>query len=99
MYEPKNQHCSDVGREKFMKSFSRRLAIILALLMVGSIASCANNASDEGKKDDLEKWRPIQKKLDVRSDSLHVSKVENLSDSFIFGMDPRIYEFIRYFNK
>ena len=35
----------------------------------------------------VEKWRPNDIKLDVKSDSLYVTKVENLPEDFIMGMD------------
>lgn len=42
-----------------------------------------NNENQEPK----EKWMPLTKDLNLSSDSLYVSKVENLDDTFIFGMD------------
>ena len=67
-----------------MKIFGKVLTTILGFsLMAGTLASCNNK---EGGVP-LEKWQPAPKNIDLKSNTLSVKKVENLSDSFIFGMD------------
>ncbi len=68
-----------------MKAFKKILSMLLVFsLMGGAAVSCQR---DEKDKKPLEKWQPVPKKNNVKSDSLDVSKVENLPDTFIFGMD------------
>ena len=69
-----------------MRIFKKALALIMVLpLTLNVFSSCKkDNKGDEGA---LEKWQPQIRELDVSSDTLYVEKVENLSDTFIFGMD------------
>lgn len=87
--------------EKFMKSLRKILVLLLIFsLMVSALASCKkdkgdnengeNSENNTGNNEDklpAEKWMPLSKELNVSSDSLYVTKVDNLSDSFILGMD------------
>ena len=67
-----------------MKIFGKILTTILGFsLMAGTLASCNN---EEGGAP-LEKWQPAPKNINLKSDTLSVKKVENLSDTFVFGMD------------
>ena len=73
--------------ENFMISFRKILVVILIFsLMISVLASCKRD-KDDGDTVTLEKWQPTSKELSVSSDSLYVTKVDNLSDTFIFGMD------------
>ena len=69
-------------------SMLKKIAILLTVLSLAltSLVACKRDKGDEGA-DSSERWVPILKELNVSSDSLYVSKVENLSDGFIFGMD------------
>ena len=68
-----------------MKHAKSALTILVALCMVTAIlVGCKPNP---GKSEINSDWRPNPTGADVSSDTLHVTKVENLSDDFIMGMD------------
>lgn len=71
-----------------MKISKKILTALLGFsLMAGTLTSCKNDQNNNGEKEALEKWQPTSKNIDVTSGTLRVDKVENLSDTFIFGMD------------
>ena len=61
-----------------MKILPKAVALTLLALFVLVLASCAGQSDD---------WRPNSIATDVSSDSLYVTRVENLSGDFIMGMD------------
>lgn len=72
-------------KENIMKVIKRMLSfILLTTLTLGALTACGGN---EPEGDDLAGWEPSIKTPDVSSDTLYVKKVENLSDTFILGMD------------
>ncbi len=76
------------GMEKYMKSLKKILVFILLFSLVTSmLASCRKNKDKDENGEPRAWWLPTLKELNVSSDSLYVTKVNNLSDDFIFGMD------------
>ncbi len=75
-------------KEKSMKILKRAMIAILAMIMiVGGLSSCGNrNNGDDGSGDSSD-WSPNTQSLNVSSDSLYVTAVENLPEDFILGMD------------
>jgi len=66
-----------------MSKFVRAIAMILsALMLVTSTVSC--NQSDETEHKD---WKPNSMNTEVSSDTLYVTRVKDLPDDFIMGMD------------
>ena len=66
-----------------MKIFKRTLLLVLVFTLV----TCSLVACKKDNDDGTEKWMPKSKELNISSDSLYVTKVDNLSDTFILGMD------------
>ena len=74
--------------EKYMKSVKKILVFILLLsLVMSAFVSCKKDKDEDENGEPRAWWLPTQKELNVSSDSLYVTKVDNLSDDFIFGMD------------
>ena len=73
----------------FKRYSTAAVAAILAAAVLASaflMSGCKNRDKDpdDGKSND---WRPNTIDVNVKSDSLYVTKVENLPDDFIMGMD------------
>ena len=66
-----------------MKKLKKLFALIAALTLALSAILILCNCGQKINKD----WRPNELDVNVSSDSLYVTKVENLSDEFIMGMD------------
>ncbi len=76
--------------------------MLILMLMTFMLVGCKEEADDTEVNDSLtndelqnsdieekvvERWKPELKSPDISSDSLYVTKVNNLNDDFIFGMD------------
>ncbi len=65
---------------EFMKRFTKLLILALFFFVLSAaLSACAPQKSSD--------WRPNELDVDVSSDSLYVSRVENLPEDFILGMD------------
>ena len=65
---------------EFMKRFTKLLILALSFFVLSAaLSACAPKKSSD--------WRPNELDVDVSSDSLYVSRVENLPEDFILGMD------------
>ena len=71
-----------------MKKLQTKLVVVALLVtMLFSLTSCEDFFSGLLGLGGDPTWLPNHIETNVSSDSLHVSKVENLSDDFIMGMD------------
>ena len=69
-----------------MKSIKKILAILLIISMMSCLlVSCKKD--EEEQPPVIDPWKPESKNLELSSDSLYVTRVDGLTDDFIFGMD------------
>ena len=76
---------------QFIKKYKIAAVVILmatvVLVSACVLIKCAHNEEKPEEPVKNQDWRPNAIATDVRSDSLYVTKVENLPEDFIMGMD------------